>query len=265
VCRAYVDLSKAQSCYPSPSNSSITLRNIYLDTILLDGLYEAAQLYVLQALLQFLSTKSKILYIDVGANIGNHVLHLAPYFDHCLAFEPQPLLYDLLHTNLKYNDITNVTAFSVGLSDCDSHGSISFDKDNPGGCSITPSALGSIPLHTLDGVLGKMNFCGYQSVIKIDVEGMEDRVINGALDTIRSHKPFILFEHHNPNHTKRLASYMTILVDLGYYLYDSHMSTTQAARLASGLIPLPPTLGSRHLNSLTRAYYPLILAAPLKL
>ena len=65
---------------------------------------------------------------------------------------------------------------------------------------------GSIPLTTLDalaraGTLGKRPI----GLIKIDVEGMEEAVVEGALETIRLHLPILSVELPNKTELKRVA------------------------------------------------------------
>jgi Methyltransferase FkbM domain len=54
------------------------------------------------------------------------------------------------------------------------------------------------------------------SFIKIDVEGMERKVIKGARETILRCRPFLYVENDRPEHSNQLVS---DIVDLGYRLY----------------------------------------------
>jgi FlaA1/EpsC-like NDP-sugar epimerase len=54
------------------------------------------------------------------------------------------------------------------------------------------------------------------SLIKIDVEGMELKVLSGAVDTLQRCQPVVLFEHHKTDRTKA----ENLLQEVGYRIVN---------------------------------------------
>ena len=135
--------------------------------------------------------------IDVGSNEGfvlAEMVRLAPNGHH-IAYEPLPHLYDRLRTTFPTVEVRN-----VALADIDGSSTFMHVRNMPAYSGLRRRAYPTEPdievievtTQRLDGHLPK----GYvPSLIKIDVEGAEQLVIEGALETIKEHRPTILFEH----------------------------------------------------------------------
>lgn len=137
-----------------------------------------------QALLEDIAGRiSGGLAIDVGAHVGNHALALAIGCGLSVAaFEPDPDAYGHLIANLDRNRATTVTPYNVGLSDQPG-------QATPGPRGTLDTAGGPIPVITLDSLdLDDV------TVIKIDVEGMESRVLAGAAGTLARCRPYVYVE-----------------------------------------------------------------------
>jgi FkbM family methyltransferase len=138
--------------------------------------------------------------LDVGANIGTHTLafsHMVGDTGHVVAFEPQPRLYRFLAANLILNGTSNVRALreAVGpyIGDVPM-AALPPDETifNYGAVPLlaqTPNMI-TTPMITIDS-LGLA-----PTLIKIDVEGMEADVLNGATETIRRHSPILYVENN---------------------------------------------------------------------
>ena len=88
-----------------------------------------------------------------------------------------------------------VTIHNVGLSDENTFGSVVlYDTLNIGNTIFEKSDRGCAKLVALDEYLKE---CSKIDLIKIDVEGMEVDVLNGALKTIEKNKPVIVIESFN--------------------------------------------------------------------
>jgi FkbM family methyltransferase len=135
--------------------------------------------------------------IDVGANHGNmlgQMVRLAPAGRH-LAFEPIPELADDLRRRFP-----TASVFPVAL--CDSNGTARFScvvgDEALSGLSDRQFSRSSNILHydvstaRLDDVTPPDYAPAF---IKIDVEGAEFAVLNGARETLKRFKPTIWFEH----------------------------------------------------------------------
>lgn len=130
--------------------------------------------------------------IDAGAHIGTHTLtlsHAVGAGGLVFAFEPQKKIYRELYYNLKLNQINNVVPlrFALGARAAiiEMNPAVS---GNEGGTGIGNG--GDIAeLRTIDS-FGFSNV----SAIKIDVEGFEDQVLDGAKETVLKWRPVIIIE-----------------------------------------------------------------------
>lgn len=160
------------------------------------GEWAEAELELLNALLQ-----PGDVAIDVGANLGTHTVALAQRVGPrgaVLAFEPQRLIHQLLATNATLNGLMNVRAIH-GAVGAQAGALVVPDIDyatpgNFGGLSLGAWKDGeTVPVFALDA-LG-LTRC---RLIKIDVEGMEGAVLDGARQLVATARPFIYFEHNAP-------------------------------------------------------------------
>lgn len=152
-------------------------------------------------------------YVDIGANIGNHTLYWAveKHAKKVYSFEPIESTFEILSKNIELNHLEGVVeAFQVGLSDEESNGTISvYKSDNIGGAHIAKSQKGNIKLITLDSLKIKEKI----DLIKIDVEDSEIEVLKGCLKTIKKYKPLIVIECFH-----KIKEVSEILEKLGYRL-----------------------------------------------
>ena len=131
-------------------------------------------------------------FLDIGANIGNHSLMFAVNFTgiEIYSFEPSIVNFPLLHRNLQ--SFSNVYPLNVAIgSKC---GIVSLSENDPlnkGGISISKSGQ-KVPIMNLDSFdLQNVSF------MKIDVEGHEYSVLEGAIKLIKNNKPVIWIEDYN--------------------------------------------------------------------
>jgi FkbM family methyltransferase len=129
--------------------------------------------------------------VDVGANIGNHALYFAIIRGATVhAFEPNPVALEYLNANVGANG-ADVHVHAVGLSDADGRGEIAPAEDL-GMARIEQKDSGEVELRSLDSY--GLPAAPRIAVLKVDVEGGEARVLVGALETIRTHRPIIAME-----------------------------------------------------------------------
>ena len=150
-----------------------------------------------------LAPKSKQ-FVDCGAHMGSWTLVMARHFREVHAFEPQRLLFQQLCGNAALNGLTNVFAYNIGLDARPGQltlhrpgvdrGSSSARTDvaQRFGADGIPTSPEVIPVAKLDNYAGILNDVG---LIKIDVEGMELRVLRGAANILRQNRlPKVLLE-----------------------------------------------------------------------
>jgi FkbM family methyltransferase len=175
----------------------------------------------IQGLAKFIQPGDTVL--DVGANIGTHTLAFARLVGpqgRVLAFEAQPLVYQSLVATMALNSLEGVRCHNVAVGA--TAGEIMIPLLNPrqenqnfGGMSLKTSHLPSFPqekvrLLPLDDLA--LEAC---HLIKIDVEGMEEEVLQGAQKTIQRCAPFLYIE----NHEGKYNSFVRLLTQWGYKIY----------------------------------------------
>ena len=145
--------------------------------------------------------------IDVGANIGAHTLTMARCVGsggRVLAFEPNPIVRQVLVRNLALNAITHVDVFDCALGS--RRGALplrvpkqdSAEFSNLGLASLvaleTPHDLVTVEVQKLDDVLASLTVTRVD-VIKIDVQGYEMETLHGMRDCLTRHRPVLVFEY----------------------------------------------------------------------
>jgi len=159
--------------------------------------------------------KNRAVAVDVGANIGNHTLYLSQKlrFHHVYAFEPVPTTYEQLRHNIALNGLEQeVTTERLALGMSDGRATITeFDKTNIGGTRISADSSGDIRVTTLDQY--GLNVWKELDFIKIDVEGFEENVVRGGLQTLEKFKPWLFIECNEPLQEKAIAM---LLKSIGY-------------------------------------------------
>jgi FkbM family methyltransferase len=134
--------------------------------------------------------------VDVGANIGYYALLFEKRIGpggRIIAFEPEPDNLVELRVNVERNGLRNVDIrpCAVGAS----AGVVNFTRGINGG--VLDGSAGAtgcevqVPMTRLDDALS-----GTVDLIKIDVEGYEEEVLRGALETIKQGRPRLFVEIH---------------------------------------------------------------------
>ena len=134
--------------------------------------------------------------VDIGANLGLTAALLAPRASRLLAIEPNPATADHLEFNLRLNGLTNVTIARTALGE--GEGDIAFQADAfSAGSHIANDSFNkpsiTVPLTTLDSLAAAHGFDDI-GFIKLDVEGYERQVLQGAAATIARCRPVIFAE-----------------------------------------------------------------------
>ena len=160
--------------------------------------------------------------MEIGANTGVTVLAIAKVIGadgHLYAFEPVREYYMTLMANLSRNDVTNVSAYNLAVSN--HTGRIAFYKRERGGSSIVP-ATGSdmlwVEATTITEFL-TVEEISTIDLLNLDCEGSELLVLQGAQMTLQTHAPHIFCELHH-TYLRELgqsaAHVIGYLTNLGY-------------------------------------------------
>ncbi|MCB9828367.1 MAG: FkbM family methyltransferase [Planctomycetes bacterium] len=169
--------------------------------------------------------------LDVGANIGYWTLLLRSAVGddgYVVAYEPSPENLPELRLNVGANALTNVRVRPVAVGA--GHGTVSFRSGINGGVSTDGSGMYQCPIVPLDEISDeRIDF------IKIDVEGFEGAVLEGALGLIRRHRPILWIEYHPRLAPGHGLSYLSLLEHLGVLYADIALFVACEALKRSGL------------------------------
>lgn len=184
--------------------------------VLMTGGFEAAEI---DAVMSYATQGS--FAADVGANVGMFTIPLAQKVGATgvvLAFEPHPLNAERLRRNCASNVVSNVVIHQIALAERDGTAVLQLGKDHAYGSTIrvapgkeSGQAL-SVPCRTLDGIwrdVGRPRI----SVVKVDVEGAELDVLNGARELLMECGPALLMEANSANALRELSDW---LAGVGY-------------------------------------------------
>ena len=156
--------------------------------------------------------------LDCGAFIGLHTLELSKLVGDTgkvYSFEPIPAVADCLEKTLEEKMIKNVVLVRKPLHSS-SNKELSFLSDHNGLSSVSEYRrkpfkynykLNSICIDDFINIPKDKKI----SFIKIDVEGSEFRVLEGAIKTIKKYRPTIIFETwKNKRNIQKLANWCMI-------------------------------------------------------
>lgn len=125
-------------------------------------------------------------FVDIGANIGVYsVLASGVAGAKSLAFEPIPSTFFRLKRNINYNNLQDKTElYNLGVGDKEETLVFSNSLDAINHVITDGNYSGSvtnIPVNSLDNLMADQT----PNLMKIDVEGFEANVINGATETLK--------------------------------------------------------------------------------
>jgi FkbM family methyltransferase len=195
--------------------------------------------------------------VDVGANIGAFTLLLRSVSQlPVIAYEPQPFLFKLLQWNIGFNRLTGADArnvacgskrgevpFSIGINGSivckpakaggklSSAGPASSTLENEAEITQAGDAVVNVPVTTLDEDLADVPSV---ALLKIDCEGFEYDVLQGAAGIIKRHRPQLVLEVH-PTQLENFGHSTEKVLDLVARDYDLEFWYFQIGRHASKL------------------------------
>jgi FkbM family methyltransferase len=156
--------------------------------------------------------------VDAGANKGTYSYFLARLARHVYAFEPNPKMFKILRRAMA----KNVTASPVALSNRSGAAELRIPRQSKGGFSNQGGSLSEAKISKNYKVVAVEARCldeldlGDIGFIKIDVEGFEQEVIDGARETIRRCRPTLLVELEERYTKVPIETALRNILDLGY-------------------------------------------------
>lgn len=140
-------------------------------------------------------------YLDIGAWIGPTVLYGARRARQVWCFEPDPTAFRYLAWNLDLNDIRNVSAFGVALSDQFGVARMASVRGEPGDSTsslLHDGAHGTDALTIAWDQFQAVNDLSQVSLVKMDIEGAEFTVLPSLVSFLEEHRPALYLSTHAP-------------------------------------------------------------------
>lgn len=147
------------------------------------------------------SMKKDEVFYDIGGNVGVYSIYAGVRGVNVYSFEPESSNYYVLNKNIQINNIQkNVKAYNLALSDSDSIDTLKLTSSQPGSAHTTFGAndefkqnnfatvfeQGALSL-TLDKIAYEFNL-PIPHHIKIDVDGIEAKIVKGAKRLLAENK-----------------------------------------------------------------------------
>lgn len=186
------------------------------------------------------------LFIDVGVNIGQTLIKIKsiePNVEY-IGFDPSIVCISYVQKLQKANNLNNVSFYPIGLSDSIGLLTLRAFGESDTRASLSNEQIGIdqatfttiVPVFNLDYIVKSLRK-GKQLILKIDVEGHELNVLEGAEALIISTNPLILFEvlphHNNEIKIKNAKGIYNFLLSHNYSIYHLDQNTSQLNKVSN--------------------------------
>ena len=142
--------------------------------------------------------------IDAGGYVGDTALLFSSYTDKSIhVFEASPSNMDIIRETIRLNQLENIVPVSKALGE--KSGMATFSLGERNSCNSLVERPGynypnhiEVPVITLDDYVRENNL--EVGLIKVDIEGGEQLLLKGAVETIRTQHPILLISiYHSAN------------------------------------------------------------------
>ena len=142
--------------------------------------------------------------IDAGGYVGDTALLFSSYTDKSIhVFEASPSNMDIIREMIRLNQLENIVPVSKALGE--KSGTATFSLGERNSCNSLVERPGynypnhiEVPVITLDDYVRENNL--EVGLIKVDIEGGEQLLLKGAVETIRTQHPILLISiYHSAN------------------------------------------------------------------
>lgn len=166
------------------------------------------EIYLDQGYDRYFEPKRGFIVIDAGAHVGIYTVKAAKKVGKTgliISIEPSPYTYRLLITNLRMNNLLrNVIPMNIALADFRGSARFYLSSYSPKTDSLRADIYSSsfsnkrwvsVPVDTIDSVMEKLGLerC---DLLKVDVEGSEMEVLQGAANTLEKTSSVVVASYH---------------------------------------------------------------------
>ena len=164
------------------------------------GAFEKPLLFFLRDTMNRLGSSSP-LFVDIGANVGQHSLFMAAHGSQVHSFEPFEPVRAQLQRQIAANNLQTITVHPLGLSNENTQLPFFAPTGNNvgiGSFDAGTTSKGNVSIGELELIRGDDYFAsaGIERIdlMKIDVEGFEKLALEGLQQSLRSARPVIVCE-----------------------------------------------------------------------
>ena len=243
----------------SPNVTQILDHKMFLDAgdsmgLSVHGIYEPEETRLIQSLV-----RPGAAILDLGANIGYYTLLLARAAGpdgKVFAFEPHPVLFELLEKNIKLNGYKNVVLFPNAVSDHPGKLKLFVDNFYNLDHRIYPSETHTtgidIEAVTVDSLLAKVPGI---DLIKMDIQGAELLALRGMQQLIRRSEHVTMMTEFWPDGLAMIGcsagEYFHELAQLGFTIFNIEGAGGREIPVDLGsLLQRYPLSSNKHTNLL---------------
>lgn len=186
---------------------------IEFDSLYIPYIYK--EIYFDGVYVDIFNTKSDMVVVDVGANIGVVTQFMRKYCKKLYAIEPSTQHFEALKKNKEFNKWDNVEVFNMAIADKNGKMTLNLNESNRTCHSLTLDyGQGGEKVKTMAmDTFFKENNIEKCDFMKFDVEGAEDLILRSpGFKSVAKKITAIEIEFHHPN-WQELVKYM---MELGY-------------------------------------------------
>ena len=178
-----------------------------------------------------ISNKNKILFIDCGCNYGFYSFYCASLSkqNKIFAVEASKKTSNEFLRNLEINKFFNIQFENKLISNIDHEDKSFNESENDWESSdshrdFNVSSVSNVKTMKLDTLVKKINFNGYTTIIKLDVEGAETKALEGAFNFIKKSYPLIIMEFSKYifDDVSKVTFLKNFLKQFDYSIYDTN-------------------------------------------
>ncbi len=162
-----------------------------------------------------LKLNSNEVFLDLGAYNGDTVAQFLALTDNkykgIIAVEPE--IHNFKKLSEQCKGLDSIKLFNIAIGD--EKGEILFTKNTGRGGAVGKGKTYPVTIDTVDSILEGEAV----SVIKMDLEGYEQKAILGAKETIRHYKPKMLISAYHRNDDLWMIPKLVLNLNPGYKIY----------------------------------------------
>lgn len=167
---------------------------------------------------RFESQSDKPYIIDCGANIGVSVIYFKKHFPKAeiVAFEPDPVIFDILSSNLKQAKFEGVTLVNKAIWNAESEITFYAEGGDAGRIAqqMDKTNLVKVPTISLRPYMDREI-----DLLKIDIEGAELVVLDDIADVLYNVKNIFVEYHSFTDKPQHLSKVVSVLENAGFRLH----------------------------------------------